>query len=234
MRLFHAYANWLVSISWKRFFLLSLLLLIGALILQHLPPFSYTIGSVADGSPTVIVTPPLPPLPPHSQQAPQLPQPPQSPQAPALPGGRAPTTSDGTSDAAKDRDVVISIDRDGVRITPNLRIDRRGVRIGPGAASDVAPAASAAASAASAAASGATGSIEIKLPPGADSQAVREAVEEARAAVVEAIRDSQEKAAEAEQEAAERAQRRRREGRAHGQADAQPPPRRFPHRPGAG
>ena len=28
VRLFHAYANWLVSITWKRFFLLSLLLLI--------------------------------------------------------------------------------------------------------------------------------------------------------------------------------------------------------------
>jgi sensor histidine kinase YesM len=41
------------------------------------------------------------------------------------------------------------------------------------------------------------------LPPGADSDEVREAVEEARAAVIEAIRESQEKATEAEREAAE-------------------------------
>ena len=45
--------------------------------------------------------------------------------------------------------------------------------------------------------------IEIKLPPGADSEEVRAAVEEARQAVIEAIRESQEKGSEAVQEAAE-------------------------------
>lgn len=40
---FHAYANWLVGISWKRFFLLSLALLICAAILQDLPPFTWRI-----------------------------------------------------------------------------------------------------------------------------------------------------------------------------------------------
>ena len=55
MGLFHQYANWLVSISWKRFFVLSVLLLLVAVILQHLPPFSYTVGSVAAGSHTVAV-----------------------------------------------------------------------------------------------------------------------------------------------------------------------------------
>ena len=38
---FHAYARWLVGISWKKFFLLALLLLICASILQSLPPFSW-------------------------------------------------------------------------------------------------------------------------------------------------------------------------------------------------
>jgi len=38
---FRRYAEWLVSISWKKFFLLSLLLLIGAAILKEIPPFSF-------------------------------------------------------------------------------------------------------------------------------------------------------------------------------------------------
>ncbi|TAK51745.1 MAG: sensor histidine kinase [Betaproteobacteria bacterium] len=44
---FRRYAEWLVSISWKKFFLLSLLLLIAAGILAEIPPFSlkFTVGS---------------------------------------------------------------------------------------------------------------------------------------------------------------------------------------------
>ena len=41
VRAFHAYATWLVGISWKRFFLLALLLLIGTAILQDIPPFTW-------------------------------------------------------------------------------------------------------------------------------------------------------------------------------------------------
>ncbi len=188
MSVFRHYANWLVSISWKRFFLLAVLLLLAAVILQHLPPFNYTVGSVADGSHTIAVVPPVPPVSP----------------VPSLP--RDPTIKIEKKDS-KGRDVVISIDRDGVRITPNVQIDRNGVRIGPGAAasaaSGAASGASAASSAGSAAISIADSGIEIKLPPGADSEAVREAVEEARQAVIEAIRESQEKSTEAAQEAAE-------------------------------
>ena len=43
MRAFHRYANWLVGISWKRFVLLSILLILAAAITQSLPPFSYTV-----------------------------------------------------------------------------------------------------------------------------------------------------------------------------------------------
>jgi len=202
IRLFHQYANWLVSISWKRFFVLSVLLLIAAVVLQHLPPFNYTIGSVADGSRTVRVLPPSPPSPPS-------PSSPSAPLPPTPPRDRGPGVKIEKKDS-KGGDVVISIDRDGVRISPHVQIDRNGVRIGPGAVTGGASgAASAAPSGTSAPASGASagvddhGGIEIKLPPGADSDKVREAVEEARAAVIEAIRESQEKAAEAEQEAAE-------------------------------
>ena len=39
---FHSYGSWLVSITWKRFALLSVMLIIGANILQTLPPFSFS------------------------------------------------------------------------------------------------------------------------------------------------------------------------------------------------
>jgi hypothetical protein len=44
VRAFHTYATWLVSISWKRFFLLSVLLMIIAGILSQIPPFTWTIS----------------------------------------------------------------------------------------------------------------------------------------------------------------------------------------------
>jgi len=44
VRGFHAYASWLVSISWKRFFLLAILLIIASAILQNFPPFSWKIS----------------------------------------------------------------------------------------------------------------------------------------------------------------------------------------------
>ena len=42
VRGFHRYANWLVGISWLRFALLSLLLLVLSGLLQNLPPFSWS------------------------------------------------------------------------------------------------------------------------------------------------------------------------------------------------
>ena len=127
IRLFRLYANWLVTISWKRFVVYSVALLIGAVILQHLPPFSYTIGSVGEGSRhTVTVVPPLPPTPPSPSGLPSPPAP------PTPPGGREPGVKIEKKDS-KGNDVVISIDRDGVRISPHVQIDRNGVRIGPGA-----------------------------------------------------------------------------------------------------
>ena len=49
-RAFHAYAAWLVSITWWRFFWLSLLLLIGMGIVHDLPPFSWTYSEVISPS----------------------------------------------------------------------------------------------------------------------------------------------------------------------------------------
>ena len=44
VRYFHAYAGWLVSISWRRFVLLSLALLIGVNVLKNLPPFTWRVS----------------------------------------------------------------------------------------------------------------------------------------------------------------------------------------------
>jgi signal transduction histidine kinase len=167
IRVFHAYANWLVSISWKRFILLSLLLLIASAILSDL---AASRPGRTEEEVTITPTAPVPPVPPGHEPAVKI-----------------------EKKDSRGRDVTISIDKYGVRITPTLPP-------AAGAASGAAAAASAAASAASA---GDSPSVEIKLPAGADSEAVREAVEEARTAVIEAIRDSQRAAEDGARAAAE-------------------------------
>jgi signal transduction histidine kinase len=44
VRYFHLYAGWLVSISWKRFVLLAVALMIGVNVLKNLPPFTWRIS----------------------------------------------------------------------------------------------------------------------------------------------------------------------------------------------
>ena len=45
---FHGYANWLVSISWRKFVLLSVALIVGANILQDLPPFTWRVSEMVE------------------------------------------------------------------------------------------------------------------------------------------------------------------------------------------
>ncbi len=166
VRGFHTYGNWLVGISWKRFFLLSLLLMILTGVLQNLPPFSWKFSetiSVGDDS-----TPPKPPHPPKS---------------PSVRIEKQPEDSKGSS-------VSITIDEHGVRISP------RKPAAGASAASGAAEGAASAGAATSRASQ--SPSVEIRLPPGADSDAVREAVDEARQAIVEAMQESDEAEREAE------------------------------------
>jgi len=150
VRSFHAYANWLVGISWKRFFVLSLLLLIVTGVVQSLPPFTWThVESVTEA--------------PRVQGMPKPPTPP----------GEGAIKIEKSRNAGKGK-VEITIDERGVRIVPHAK-----------------PAASAAsAGAASAPPSSASDGVHIALPPGATSEAVIEAVEEARQAVIEAIQES--------------------------------------------
>jgi hypothetical protein len=171
VRVFHIYANWLVGITWTRFVLLSILLLIAAEVLADVSQSS------PSSSEEVTIAPADPATPPDK------------------------TTPLVTIEKSRgDRGAVtISIDKDGVRIRP---------RADAAATATPASAASAAASAAAPptfAASVGDDGVEIRLPPGADSETVREAVKEARAAVVDAIHESEQEAAERARDAAEQA-----------------------------
>ena len=187
VRLFHDYANWLVSITWKRFFVLSLLLVITVGILGSALP-RWTVTEVHD-------------TPPH--------RPSSAPKPPKVPGIKIEKSGSNSSDD----DVTISINKNGVQITPRSRaVDNAAAAA---SAASAAAAAASAAQGASAAASGAASpsvaitagesGVEIKLPPGATSEAVRQAVEEARQAVVEAIEESRQAAQEAADAAMEAA-----------------------------
>ncbi|MFO1288909.1 MAG: histidine kinase [Rubrivivax sp.] len=176
LKAFHAYATWLVSISWWRFIALSLGLLMFVGILHDKPPFMWTVTEQIDE--------------PVSRRTPVPPKPPATPQ----PGGAQPGT------AGKDRSPIrierprrgeptegvdISIGKDGIRITPR-------------------PAASAAQAASAATpASGADGGVHITLPPGATSESVREAVAEARRQIEQAVREAREEAEQAQRDAEE-------------------------------
>ena len=177
LRRFHSYANWLVGLSWRRFVLLAVLLMIVSGLLQNIPPFSWSYTRRVQ---LPLDEPALPPLPPAPERPGAAPQPPA-----AIPGAK----SDG---------VEIVIDERGVRISPRSK-----------AASAAAPAASAASGAAAGASAvpAAAPLVEIRLPPGATSDAVREAIAEAKKAIEEAMREAQTEVeaakAEAEQARAE-------------------------------
>ena len=65
MVLFHRYANWLVSISWKRFVVLSLLLLVSAVVLASLiSERGDDREEVTVFAPGALPVPPVPPVPP--------------------------------------------------------------------------------------------------------------------------------------------------------------------------
>jgi len=223
---FHRYATWLVSISWKRFFLLALLLMITAGILSSIPPFSWRITETIEEV---------------SPSKPRPPSPPQAPQPPREPVIKIEKPAPG----AKTEGLDISIDERGIRITPRAASAteapsgapaasapspsraasgglwqdiKRGARDGwkDGAAASQAPAAAASGAAAPSTqievvtvdhkgreeGSGST-TIRLSLPPGTDAEAVREALKEAAENLKEAARSAREEAQAAQAEAAE-------------------------------
>jgi hypothetical protein len=153
LKAFHAYAGWLVSISWRRFFLLSLLLIIGIGILHDIPPLSWTYTEVVGD---------VPDLKPSGKKAP------------------APKPKPNGSNSGAHDGVDISIDERGVHIS---------TRAGP-------PSSPASETALPQGAASAPG-ITIGLPPGADSQAVKAAVDEARRELLAALEEARQEAADA-------------------------------------
>ena len=203
VRGYHAYANWLVGISWKRFFVLAVLLMIVASVVQSLPPFASKVIEIRD-----------------LNDGPTPPKAPKPPSVLRIPGGVTIDKSGVRIEpglGSKD-DVTISIDKDGVRITPRSRAaSAPAAPTTPAAASQAGSGATTAtttsdwsapsgsASTSTPASASADGGVHIDLPPGATSEAVKRAVEQARDAVVEAIEESRQAAAEAASDAAEAA-----------------------------
>ncbi|MEO8152494.1 MAG: histidine kinase [Rhizobacter sp.] len=167
VRGFSAYARWLDSISWKRFFLLALLAMIVSGIASDLPPFN-----IRWGQDTVIYKPQV-----SHPKLPIPPVPPVPPVPPAEPGAEKSL-----------------LDINGKRYS--VTIDHHGVRIGPVAGSPVQPAASAASGAADGVHIDLPG-VQVDLPGDATKEDIRAAIEEAKDAIREAIADAKEAAADA-------------------------------------
>lgn len=122
LRGFHRYASWLVSISWNRFVVLSVALLIGANVLQHLPPFTWKINDTvivedgpddsgddsADSSSAEQPERPEKPEQKEQPEAPEAPEKAEQPQKPAKSGVKI----------DKPIHYEISIDDKGLRIHP--------------------------------------------------------------------------------------------------------------------
>ena len=186
LRSFHAYANWLVGISWRRFAVLAVLLLIAAAFLREVPPFSWSYTrKLPRPEARVVVKPVVPPGPPAAPASPTSPTAPTAPQTPS------------SNDPSRSGNV-------------ELKVDRNGVRIGV----DTAAASAGAASAPSAPSSASAGTqIDIKISGDSDAPQVREAIEEARRSIEEAVREARDAKREADQEVRAAAREARNAGR---------------------
>ncbi len=203
LRGYHAYASWLVGISWRRFVVLSLALLIAVAMVHDLPPFTWTTTQqVPDTRPRVI----------------RVPKPPAAPAPPAEPQSDSGSQSSSQRRSSEPKvqiqtprpgeGVEISIGRDGVRIMPRVEDSERAASAAEESAETAQRAAEAVASAGQ--------NLRITVPPGA-TEAVREALEEARREIEAATRDANREAARAAREAARavrEAERARREAEA--------------------
>jgi len=159
LRGFSAYARWLDSISWKRFILLSVLAMIAAGMLSALPPFNIEWG----GGQTVVETTRRP-----------VKKPPVPP-VPPVPPAKDPS-----------RSYEIHIDKSGVHITPVKPGSAASAADSAGSTPAPAGAASASGGAASATDEDLPG-VHIALPEGADTEEIRQAIEEAQQEIVAAM-----------------------------------------------
>jgi len=140
------FGDWLTSIGWGKFFLLSLLLLIAgaminswlfrggpAIVVDASDPkerVSVVVSVSPDG---VRIAPPAPPEPPPAPEAPSAPAAPAAPDAPQAP---AVTGPDSESAPLPAKEAEVKVGKDGVRIVTTkdgkrviLQIDSKGVRV---------------------------------------------------------------------------------------------------------
>ncbi|MCV2350935.1 sensor histidine kinase [Paucibacter sp. Y2R2-4] len=180
MRAFHVYAGWLVSISWKRFIVLAIALMIGVNILVDLPPFTWRMTS--------------------SITTDEEPEPAAEPEPPAKPVPISPSKTKAKTKPEGSVHYEVSIDERGVRVIP---------RKAKAASSAPSSAASGSADASEAHGDDVDPdlpSITIGLPKNADAGDIKNAIEEARRDVQQALEEansaSQQAAAEAREAAA--------------------------------
>lgn len=187
VRGYHAYASWLVGLSWRRFAVYALLLIIAVAILQDLPLFTWKVTEQAEAPPA------------RTADAPKAP-------ASGAASQKLPIRIDGPKPVDVTVGVQIDIGQDGIRVTPKSAARAAS-------AADVAASAALEASRAAAAAASAAQGIRITLPETATGGALREAVEQARrdleAAVREARADAEQAARDAQEAAREAEQARR-------------------------
>jgi signal transduction histidine kinase len=160
LKTYHAYAGWLVSISWWRFFGYSLLLIVAMGILHDIPPLSWTYSETLSDAGTGT----------HTGKTRTQPK----------PAVKHRSSADG---------VDISIDERGVHISTRSAAPTPAASVpAPSASSEAAPAVPALP------ALPPVPGVTIKLPPGADAQMVKEAVEEARQELMDALDEAQDAA----------------------------------------
>ncbi|WP_067279098.1 sensor histidine kinase [Mitsuaria sp. 7] len=203
-QVFHAYGNWLVSITWKRFTLLAVMLIIGANILQTLPPFSFSWQLPVETTETI--------HPPKDlrrdrnadrdrrdkeraaeveKKVAEAQKKVEKATQPADAANAGSEAGHGASDA---------VEGEGLRY--EVQIDSRGVRIVPRH-----PVAAAASAASAADAEGAVDpslpSVDIRIPNEKQREAIRDAVKSAAADAKRALEEAAEEARQAKADAEE-------------------------------
>ena len=177
LRGFRVYGTWLAGISWWRFALLSVVLMMATGIMQNLPPFSWSYTE------TVVINKP--------KVTTRVPAPPEAPRPPPVIRIEKP---DSEASGAR-RGVDISIDKHGIRI--QQRADLAAAQASAAASVSGGSLPASVPNDKSVEIDAGDKSVRILLPTGADSEEVKAAVEEARAAVVEAIEDARQARADA-------------------------------------
>ncbi|MCA3242258.1 MAG: histidine kinase [Rubrivivax sp.] len=183
VRSFHAYATWLVGISWRRFIVLSLLLIIFMGIVHDFFNFSWrTTTEVAE--------------PPRRMGRAEPPAAPVPPQVPIRIEGAKPGEG-----------VDISIGKDGIRITSKATDAEAAASAAARAEAHAEAAVKEAEKAIAAAASAAARGVRVVVPNGATEKAVQEALQAARDEIRNQVRESVRESVREAQRAIEEATR---------------------------